>query len=194
MAISFFSMLKSLMILKRSGNGNSSSYKEKMYLMQRRMLLPATNTSLVKTASQWHFKERDRKQVFSVVQLPFHFRGWQDIDSCSLFSFFLALLFPFTECVSAYTWAFIWPLMTSSLCSSATYDPHASFSLKKTRHISLFQIQELCVHWRNSGKYRICVKKEKVSIFIPFSTHTINSSVFFPVILSICLKIMSLDF
>lgn len=134
MAISFFSMLKSLMILKRSGNGNSSSYKEKMYLMQQWMLLPATNTSLVKTASQWHFKERDRKQVFSVVQLPFHFRGmaryWQ------LLSFF-----PFS-------WLYYFLLLNVWVCT------HVSLHMTSYDLITLFlsHIWPSCIFFLKKNK------------------------------------------
>lgn len=69
---------------------------------------------------------KDRKQVFSVIQPPIH--PTRMVRYLQLFSFFLFLVFISFEWMHEHTctWAFIWLLVISSLCSLTICVPYAS--------------------------------------------------------------------
>lgn len=167
----FLYVLKSLMIWKRNRNGNSSNYEEKVLLMQQQMLLPAADTSLVKTSSRWHVKEIDRKKAFPVAQLPFCFRGiaryWQ------LLSFFLALLFPFSEYKSVHARELSYDHLSphhSVLQTHMTLDIFPCFSFLKKTYFLVSHLRIVCSlqkFWKLQDMYN-----ERKSIHSPNIQYT----------------------
>lgn len=123
------------------------------------MLLPDTNTSLVKIGSQQLFKEIDRTQVFSVTSFP---PTRMATHGQSAFPLFLFLLYPSSECICTNTRAFTWPLVPQlymALMLLFCFLKMAYFLFPNLRIVSSLD------HFR---KYRVCIKREKVLTVTPF--------------------------